>query len=363
MSGTLEALNGEADTVQSQNLTPQTLGSAALKDGGNDGSAWIRYCLRVIDEEDASIISERVGKSFEDLKTISTTKARAVEPIFDVVETIKTRKSNSKNIDDDPGRLVGFASSRSLKIYSVPILNALRSVVRYYPSQSLTGNNVVVNHPYPILCHHYDELSEFRRQCLSRSPKDLCDREQDATTHIELLLDWLDTHIMSGVREEMERNKRGAYTWAWSWVRLRPGSTVISRTLGDRTPRAHVIESVRDGPLEQNSALMLVDVWWLEWDGSLFSRVSRTINTGAFEGERESKDELHSGPQALGRRLRVLTPKELENPEALEESIQSLVRRGASYWQTTSKLIRWYRGEGADAPHNMVSRSRDVCHG
>jgi hypothetical protein len=362
MSDSSASLGGQGDTPQSDFGAEKANQHATAKDSieltgddGGDASARIRYCFQVVDENDASIIIEKVGNSYEDLRTKSATKPEAVKPVFDVVQTIKARKGNKKNIDDDPSSLVGFASSWSLKIYSVPILNALRSLVRYYPSQSLIGNTVVINQPYAILCHHYDELSQFRRQCLSRHPQEVCDRERNAPTHIKLLLEWLDANVMPDIRAEMDRNQRGAHTWAWSWLRLRPGNTIITRTLADSTPRAYVIQGVSGGPFDQNSTTMNVKVWSLAWNGYAFSRVSKTMTMLAFEGEKEFSDEFQSDLESQGRRTRVLTRRELENAEALEDGIQSLVRRGASYWQTASKLVRWYNGQGADAPYNSVS--------
>ena len=52
----------------------------------------------------------------------------------------------------------------SLIIYSQPLLDAIRQSVKYFPRQTLTGNQVQMEEPYPVLIHHLDELEELQEQ-------------------------------------------------------------------------------------------------------------------------------------------------------------------------------------------------------
>ena len=49
-------------------------------------------------------------------------------------------------------------------IRSQPLLEAIRRCVTYFPSQTLTGDEVELVEPYPVLIHHLDNLAETQRQ-------------------------------------------------------------------------------------------------------------------------------------------------------------------------------------------------------
>ncbi|RYC59099.1 hypothetical protein CHU98_g7106 [Xylaria longipes] len=101
---------------------------------------------------------------------------------FVLVTTYKTRNplSSTQAIGTSP-------PSYSLHLISPAIVNALRSVVQYYPSQDLTGD-IVINWPYAILVHHYDELAQFRDRVAQKDERDLCEREKRAFDDLNLLL-------------------------------------------------------------------------------------------------------------------------------------------------------------------------------
>lgn len=333
--------------------------AAEKNDDYREEAPWIRYCFEIVDAVTSSIITEQSGKSIEEArgKSSGSAKTEAGTPIFDVVESLKGyRKTRGKsNDDEDVDTSPGSLSSWLLRIHSPQILNALRSVVQYYPSQSLAETSVVVAWPYAVLCHHYDALLEFKNQCQAKSSTQLCVREHGAAVHLGAILDWLDDNIMFDVRAEMERNQRNAFTWKWAWVWLRPGSTVIGSNVIDVVPRAHVIKSLSSGVLEGDSPEYRVTTWSLAWNGVVFERLENATLLSAFDGERPCNHILQEDEKALYSSMRVLTREELADPSALEEGIQSLVRAGREYWKATSRVVRWYRGKGADAPYNDVS--------
>lgn len=96
-------------------------------------------------------------------------------PVFDVVdvnftsETKDTRKEELALIDQVAKESVQDPTSFSppsvqrrgrsfIRIYSRSIINALQSVVNYYPGQDLVSMPVDIRWPYAILIHHWDEL-------------------------------------------------------------------------------------------------------------------------------------------------------------------------------------------------------------
>jgi hypothetical protein len=82
-----------------------------------------------------------------------------------------------------------------------------------------------VRWPYPILVHHYDELSKFRESCAAKDPVALCIREKDMYEHLGLLLQLLDQHAMEETETEKERSRNGFVKFEGTWVAL------LSKTL------------------------------------------------------------------------------------------------------------------------------------
>ena len=59
---------------------------------------------------------------------------------------------------------ITFASHTMIKINSKDLLEAIRGVIKYYPSDRFSGDTVEISHPYPILVHHLDELEDLQGQ-------------------------------------------------------------------------------------------------------------------------------------------------------------------------------------------------------
>ena len=93
------------------------------------------------------------------------------EPIFEMVTVCQARRGvGDGDSDQAEGQFLALNQKKHLNLYSTSIINALRSVVKYYPSQDLSGNPVKIHYPYAVLVHHYDELSVFRDACAAKSP-------------------------------------------------------------------------------------------------------------------------------------------------------------------------------------------------
>jgi hypothetical protein len=135
------------------------------------------------------------------------------DKIFDIVTTFTTSESEIKDEagSGDTRRTPLVTNSRgmvSMHIHSKAIINALRSVVEYYPGQDLLGQTIVIPYPFAILVHHEKELGEFREKCNpSKRSEDMCSREKDAYNHLKKLLDFLEETIMPEVRAEAARNE------------------------------------------------------------------------------------------------------------------------------------------------------------
>lgn len=140
-------------------------------------------------------------------------------------------------------------------INSATIINALRSVVTYYPSQQLSGDVLSIDWPYRVMVHHYDELVAFREQVKSKDPEDLCVREREAPEHLNLLIHFLDDAVMNDIKAEAERNKRGFGTYEHLWYHYRPGCVVLMNYVENEASKwdAFVVQGVSGGPSDEGS--------------------------------------------------------------------------------------------------------------
>lgn len=268
------------------------------------------------------------------------------DPVFEVVTTYEariTKSSTREKYDSIPPRKSSKAPTYRLRIYSSALRNALRTVVRYYPSQDLSGDVIEVHWPYPVLAHHYSELDEYKNACATKEKEDLCVRDIDAFDHITLLLDFLDDNIMKEVRIEQERNARGFYTWEYMWVSDQPGVFFTVQEDVDRDYRTYVVKSVSGGTFTEPRTEWIITYWRLVFDGVYISRVQSENYRHRFDGELR-----------LSGILRENQIRE-DTIEDLDEIVQERYHYGQRYYNLLQKQCRFYKGKAEAFPFNEVS--------
>ncbi|KAI0099050.1 P-loop containing nucleoside triphosphate hydrolase protein [Nemania sp. FL0031] len=233
----------------------------------------------------------------------------------------------------------------SIHLTSPAIVNALRSVVQYYPSQDLTGD-IVVRWPYPILVHHYDELVQFREGVAEKDEAELCEREKRAYEDLGLLLQYLDNSVMPGVLQERERNENGYFTFEYMWVLWKPGTTVLQTPPDDMEFYApFVIEGVSGGTFQYPSREWSIWFWHMRYDGQYLGRYRSSSNIMRFNGQLD---------------LRFTIVGDLENRDDLPEKVSDQLRYGEAYWKLLQKQCRRYKGKTRDTPSKEVSMMVDM---
>lgn len=322
--------------------------------------AWVRYRTEFRHRTTDELL---VSRETESISIPDTTEDDALvdEPIFELVTTYIARQL-------EPGRQAEALSSKPedanrlattllakpryhLNIFSPAIANALQSVVRYYPSQFLTGDPIVVPWPYPVLVHHYEKLAQFRDAAAAKDPHNMCMMERDATEHISLLLQFLDHHVMEGVRAEQERNMRGLYTWEYAWMYYKPGTTWIQKLLGGKEESVFVIKSVQGGVLEPDSRQYTISKWSMEYNGQYLGRRSHETFLNKFDGVEEHKAVCFLDVTDMSRGG--------TNAADLPEMAQKHIEYGKQYWKLLKKQCKYHRGKTRDFPFNEVGSTQD----
>jgi hypothetical protein len=297
-------------------------------------SAHIKYRVEYMNPAD-TIIHQYDTTGPEYLEDIATELSPTV------LELVTTLFTNQEKHDTSSGARPSTRSvppRKTLHIHSQAIMQVLRSVVQYYPSQDLSSEIIKISAPYTVLVHHYDELMQYREKCKpgSSSTVQLCHREEGAYEHLGILKDFLDTHIMPAVEEEKARNLRGFITFDMRWVEMKPGYT---KTLPVKHGKdeAGIIHSFEGGSLQHPKTPWKVWYWVLEYDGDEIGRKLEHFPVRLFDGELP----LENGYGDISKLPR-------------DENVESIIRRGHMYWSLLRKQCQWCKGQTMNFPHNEV---------
>ena len=130
----------------------------------------------------------------------------------------------------------------SLALNSQSILKVLRRVVNYYPSQTLTGMQISVEHPYSVIFHHYNELEAVKDACTGKSNPMYRDHQQYlselgipeiirneiTTLELEALLNYLRPYYEADIRREIRRynQEQPLATYQMLWHLYKPGMSL-----------------------------------------------------------------------------------------------------------------------------------------
>ncbi|KAI1276257.1 P-loop containing nucleoside triphosphate hydrolase protein [Xylaria sp. FL0933] len=304
-------------------------------------SAWIRYQVEYRDRKTNELVSRYdTNESGVDRKKYIEGSNGAA---FVLITTYQTGKSLSSldQLGEESSTEATLAAISpplySIHLTSPAIVNALRSVVQYYPSQDLTGD-IVINWPYPILVHHYNELAQFRDRVAEKEKDKLCEREKRAYEDLSLLLQYLDKSIMPEVLKERERNARGYHTFEYMWVLFKPGTTVQS-DLDNGTLQHYVVSALRNGALQYPPQDWDVEGWNMTYDGKYLGRYRMTIVTAKFDGEQ---------------RIKFTVVGDLENRSDLPGNVANQLKYGEIFWNLLRKQCRHYKGKTQDVPSKEV---------
>lgn len=263
-------------------------------------------------------------------------------PAFERISVFRTKRgardSEETNVAANGAESVtGATPTYYIRIYSVNIIHALRSVVKYYPQQDLDGDIIEIQWPYPVLVHYYEELQAFGELCAEKDPSHICVLEKNVAEPLKLLLEFLDKEVMDQVNAEKERNKRGYYTFDYMWVAYRPGNILMFIRRGGQDWDAGVIHSLVGGIFEQPRRSWATTRWSLGHNGDWLGRVKSTTTVERFDGEFTYAD---SDIILLDLRTFDLSGSYLGDNDHVNQKIDY----GETYWDLTVQQCRHHEG-------------------
>ncbi|KAF9891838.1 hypothetical protein FE257_003323 [Aspergillus nanangensis] len=298
---------------------------------------WYRHTVERRERSTNELISRQDVPSHKD-EEISQLNG----PVFDFVKTLRVRQATStdRNPVADSALVSLVAPEYHIQIHSPAVINALQSVVEYYPQQDLGADPLIVKWPYALLVHHYDNLKQFRKDCAEKDPEELCIREKDAHEHIGLVLEFLDKQVMEQVNAEKDRIRRGFQSFEWAWVSHKPGTTVMERLREDNHWTPGVVHSISGGVFQNPPIAWTVQTWTMNYDGEYLGRMTQHSYIEKYDGE-------------LDRSQFTRFYNDLDAIETDELSSQR-IKKGEAYWKLLKKQCRYYKGPTTVFPYNDV---------
>ena len=203
--------------------------------------------------------------------------------------------------------IVQHVKRPTIYIYSRHLQRALRALVTYYPSQTLTGRTVIVNHPYSILMHYYHELQALKDTYTNSELTDDAylqahyqdkirdeDTASDIKTLFKFLAPWYHQHIVPELQRHLQ--PQPVATFAMLWFLFKPGEDVYRKVNGKYM--GYVIQSItyREKLREYDARIVshksrynrwIVSVWNIGYTRQLLFRESHRYSIFEFQGERE----------------------------------------------------------------------------
>jgi hypothetical protein len=320
---------------------------------------WIRYCIEWRDRNNHLRSRHEVTENEVDISTLDGAEPHYDDPAFERVSVFRTNFDEHNGPRAAPLTKIPDASRSSLalqkkyyvRILSVSIIHALRSVVRYYPGQDLSGAYVDISWPYPVLVHHYSELFEFLEALKEKEPESLCIRERDGVRDLDLLFDFLDKEVMEKVNAEKERHKRGFDTFDYKWVAWKPGTTILSSVResekGEFTPA--VIHSVQGGIFSQQREKWMLSLWSMDYNGQYLGRVRRTLFDSEYDGESSTNS------------IRVLGSVGDFDKAWKDVNVLDGIEQGRIFWDLLNCQCRYHDGKTVGLHKTQVCITICMC--
>lgn len=295
-------------------------------------------------------------ESLEDEKTLNIHKG----PVFDVVtvnytlETKHTQKNETDTSDRETDNTKRESSSQKpptveyrgrgyVRIHSRAILNALQSVVNYYPGQDLVSQPVDIHWPYAIIVHHWTQLKTFHSNFIrSEAEADTTECSvTDTNHHLKLLLDFVDMEVGEQVRKEQERWKKDPPVASFDmlWLLLEPGIDVYEHQDEFDCKEPFVVSKVDFRPLDGSWEFYTLSEWYFDNDSTSLRPVLKTGKINRFHGEKPIH-ELQTFP--------------CEYDPTRVTRRQEFIERGRLFTSLQQKKCMYFDGHTLELPQQAV---------
>ncbi|KAH8894173.1 P-loop containing nucleoside triphosphate hydrolase protein [Thozetella sp. PMI_491] len=205
----------------------------------SDGSSAASSSGESFEDEESSDVDVLVRKeylhhlSFETVRVSSKAAPpekpkKTIRHVMEYVEVVLTNQINSRGSSVSKHAITVVGKGRSyIKILSPAVMEALRAVVDFFPSEDLSGDTITLHEPYQLIVHFDEELTRFRERLESDTSDvpELCKLPR-AAKEVEIVQTFVREKMRAKISAERERNARGFATYDMLWLLYKPGIDV-----------------------------------------------------------------------------------------------------------------------------------------
>lgn len=233
-------------------------------------------------------------------------------PVIEIVTVVATNLASNSRCELKTNWIMSNTSvgtecvRKDVIIHSRRVMDALQTLVPYYPDVDLGGESVNISQPYALFYHYFEEVKEFQntyhrlREERSGNPHlilaserghlKICDEE--TYEHLEIVREVIERENLVEVQEEIDRHHQSPpiATYSMLWVLFKPGTKIYVRRSG-LPVHAGVVLAIQGGGLSPGkSEPFSIDYWTLDFDGTRLGRYPLDFVIKTFAGERRISD-------------------------------------------------------------------------
>ena len=296
-----------------------------------------------------SVFIEEASEPLQVQFNRASKETTVLEVVTEVRTLLRSKIEATKSGESKPPPVQDIAVTY-VRINSLAIVDALQSVVEYYPGLRFLGSSVSIDEPYRVLAHHEAELGEVRQSFapgshLSEEQK--CERKAWTYEHLGILDKFVQDAIGASVKAEKQRNAKGYFTFEMMWLLYKPGTDVYYDKDADGNYNGYVVHSVGGGVLNKRKRPLEITLWYLKFNGQCLGRVFHNVTLTPFDGERKVSD-------AALIPLDYWSESSKRKPES-KPLYKRLEERGEMYWRLTTRQCMTFKGDTAASARKHVS--------
>lgn len=205
-------------------------------------------------------------------------------------------------------------------INSPQILGVLSQIVKYFPAHPEKFQNIlVVEAPYMILYHHWDQLKSFRDST----------EDDEVRMHLNFLLSFMDREMVEDSKKANQLIETGNISFRFLWMIFRPGELII-----DRTDREHQrLWRLREVEYGEDNKGRYLDL-----------RVACTGYDGEDTGRQYACPDLRESAVGKGSLITRLNMYPLRFAKDQEQIVKKSTQRGNKYLSLRGIHVQRYKG-------------------
>lgn len=309
---------------------------------------------------DGTRFKDEVVENMESLEPSSQNQNAQRDGILEVTRIVTIQEMHidfTKPLTEQSIAVDQYGSCE-IKINSIAIINALNSVIKYWPGLNLNTPSLVIQEPFAILYHHREALQEYadsKSSNLAQKDGERCKREKNVDKHLKLLFGFLDARPEAKkIDMEHERHNRSSPTCTFEmlWMLFSPGTDMFIDIFGDGSYEGFVVKQISGGGLAMSSATpFTIRLWYLDYNGKYIGRTEYFRTIEPFTGEKDVS-ALSVIPCNLYKRV---TAGQISDES--KSLFQTLVGCGERFLKLTKRQCVQYSGKTYSYPRRSVCKS------